>query len=106
MTTMSTSTQTARSARFGIRATPVQETILRQAAEASHKTLTDFILDSACSAAEQTLMDQRLFMVSEAQYQNLLELLDQPAGDNEGLERLFAKPAPWDMQGKTHGETR
>ena len=68
----------ARSSRLGLRATPEQEVVLRRAAELAHKSLTDFILDSACLAAEQTLLDQRLFMVSGAQFQDLLDLLEQP----------------------------
>src|SRR5579871_2490034 len=87
---------TTRSARFGLRATPEQEAVLRRAADVAHKSLTDFILDSACQAAEQTLLDQRLFMVSGSQYQALMDLLDRPAQDNEGLRDLFARPAPWD----------
>ena len=63
------SSPSARSARLGLRATPEQEVVLRRAAEVAHKSLTDFILDSACLAAEQTLLDQRLFMVSGSQYQ-------------------------------------
>jgi hypothetical protein len=51
---MSVTTATARSARLGLRATPEQETVLRRAAEAAHKSLTDFILDAAYLAAEQT----------------------------------------------------
>ena len=54
---------TARSARLGLRATPEQEVVLRRAAEVAHKSLTDFILDSACLALEQSLPGQRLFMV-------------------------------------------
>jgi uncharacterized protein (DUF1778 family) len=95
-TNPTTTTHTAKSARLGLRATPEQEAILRQAAKASRKSLTDFILDSACQAAEQTLLDQRLFVVSGNQYQALLELLDRPAEDNAGLRDLFSKPAPWD----------
>jgi len=37
---------------------------------------TDFILDSACQAAEQTLLDQRLFVASGDLYQVLLDLGD------------------------------
>ena len=88
--------KSARTSRLGVRATPDQETVLRRAAAVRHQSLTDFILDSACQAAEQTLLDQRLFLVSGEQYQNLLELLDQPVTDNSGLKELFAKPAPWD----------
>ncbi len=85
-----------RSSRLGVRATPDQEAILRRAAAIRHQSLTDFVLDSACQAAEQTLIDQRLFLVSGEQYDSLLELLDQPAAENPGLRELFAKPALWE----------
>jgi uncharacterized protein (DUF1778 family) len=84
-----------RTSRLGLRATPEQEAVLRRAAEVAHKSLTDFILDAACQAAEQTLLDQRLFMISASQYQALLELLEQPERDNAGLADLFAHRVPW-----------
>ena len=89
------SSPAARSARLGLRATPEQEVVLRRAAEVAHKSLTEFILDSACLAAQQTLLDQRLFMVSGSQYQALMDLLEQPEQANEGLRDLFARNAPW-----------
>ena len=92
------SSSTARSARLGLRATPEQEAVLRRAADVAHKSLTDFILDSACLAAEQTLLDQRLFMVSGSQYQALMDLLERPEQANEGLTNLFARKAPWDAK--------
>lgn len=64
----------------------------------AHKSLTDFILESVCQAAEQTLLDQRLFMVSGSQFDALLELLECSAEDNAGLKDLFSKPAPWDAR--------
>jgi uncharacterized protein (DUF1778 family) len=85
----------SRSARLGLRATLEQEAVLRRAAEAARKSLTDFILDAACQAAEQTLLDQRLFMVSGSQYQALLDMLDRPPADNPGLADLFARQTPW-----------
>lgn len=91
-------TRPIRSSRLGIRATPDQERVLRRAAEASHKSMTEFILDSACRAAEDTLLDQRLFMVSPTQYQTLLDLLDSPPRKNAGLNALFSKPAPWNKR--------
>lgn len=92
---MSTASPSPRSARLGLRATPEQEAVLRRAAEVAHKSLTDFILDSACLAAEQTLLDQRLFLVGEGQYRAFLDLLEQPEQPNAGLAELFARPAPW-----------
>lgn len=96
--TAAESSPPARSARLGLRATPEQEAVLRRAAEVAHKSLTDFILDSACLAAEQTLLDQRLFMVSGSQYQALMDLLDRPEQSSHGLEALFARKAPWDSR--------
>jgi uncharacterized protein (DUF1778 family) len=96
MTTIARAPSNKRSARLGLRATPEQEKVLRRAADVSHKSLTDFILDSACQAAEQTLLDQRLFMVSGTQYQSLLDLLEQPEQDNPGMKELFSRKAPWE----------
>jgi uncharacterized protein (DUF1778 family) len=96
MPLIASSPSVTRSARLGLRATPEQEKVLRRAADVSRKSLTDFILDSACLAAEHTLLDQRLFMVSGAQYQALLDLLDQPEKDNPGLQELFSRKAPWE----------
>ena len=88
-------TTATRTARLGLRTTPQQEAVLRRAAEVSHKSMTDFILDSAYQAAEQTLLDQQLFLVSGSQSQTLLELLDRPEQDNRGLKDLFSRQAPW-----------
>ena len=48
--------------------------------------MTDFSLDSACEAAEQTLLDQRLFMVSGSQLQDFLDLLDRPSREHPRLK--------------------
>lgn len=84
-----------RSSRLGLRATLEQETVLRRAAELTHKSLTDFILDAAYQAAEQTLLDQRLFLVSGSQSQAFLEMLDRPERENAVLAELFSRRAPW-----------
>jgi uncharacterized protein (DUF1778 family) len=84
------------SVRLGLRATLEQEAALRRAADVAHKSLTEFILDSACHAAEQTLLDPRVFMVSGHRYQTLMDLLDQPEQANIGLKDLFDRKAPWD----------
>jgi uncharacterized protein (DUF1778 family) len=85
----------ARSARLGLRSSPSQVLVLRRAAEVARKSLTDFILDSACLAAEQTLLEQRLFCVDDAEYDAFVAVLDRPPSVNPGLQDLFARPAPW-----------
>ncbi|TSA01422.1 MAG: DUF1778 domain-containing protein [Methylococcus sp.] len=91
---MTNAIASTRSARLGLRATPEQETVLRRAAEVAHKSLTDFILDAAYHA-EQTLLDQRVFMVSGRQYPALLEILNHPKSDNPGLTDLFSRRPVW-----------
>ena len=92
---MTTETSATRTARLGLRATPEQELVLRRAAEITNKSMTDFVLDSACQAAEQALLDQRLFTVTGEDATTLLDLLDRPAQDNAALADLFSRPAPW-----------
>jgi uncharacterized protein (DUF1778 family) len=91
-----TKKRSVKSSRIGLRTTPEQEAIFRRAAEACHKSLTEFIIDSAYRAAEQTLLDQRLFVVPDNRYQSFLELLDRPASENQVLRDLFSKVAPWE----------
>jgi uncharacterized protein (DUF1778 family) len=67
------------------------------ASDISHKSLTDFIMDSAYQAAEKVILDQRLFMVSEEIFQKFSDLLDRPTQENEGLNNLFFSPSPWDL---------
>jgi len=93
-----------RSARLHVHATPEQEAVLRRAASVAQKSMTDFILDSACAAAEQTLLDQRRFMVTGSQVQDVLDLLDQPERENAGLKDLLERRAPW--EGSAHASHR
>ena len=93
---MATSNSMPRSGRIGLRATPAQEHLLRCAAASSHKSLTEFILDSACRTAEQTLLEQRLFLVSPETGEQILQMLDAPAAETEGLCHLREIKSPWE----------
>lgn len=84
-----------RTGRIGLRATPAQELLLRRAAATARKSLTDFILDSACRSAEHTLVEQRLFLVSPEVGEHLLALFDAPAEENAGLQKLRDVKLPW-----------
>ncbi len=68
---------------------------MRRAADVGRKSLSDFILESACQAAEQTLLDQRLFVVSASQFESFIEILDRPEQENPGLSKLMTLIPPW-----------
>ena len=58
-----------RRARLEFRATPQQQMLIHLAAQAVNKSVTQFVLDSACAAAENALLDQRFFILEEEDWQ-------------------------------------
>jgi uncharacterized protein (DUF1778 family) len=69
--------------------------LIDRAAQASGKTRTDFILGAARRAAEETLLDQSLFLVSQSTYTKFLAMLDAPARPNARLRRTMKAVPPW-----------
>ena len=69
--------------------------LIDRAAEARGTNRTDFILDAACRAAEDTLLDRALISVSARAYADFLTRLDAPAKPNEQLRRTMQAPVPW-----------
>ena len=68
--------------------------LIDRAARANSKTRSEFMIDAARRAAEDTLLDQTLVRVDPETYAEFLTVLDQPPG-GEGFERLMAAPRPW-----------
>jgi len=85
-----------RSGRLGLRITPAQTALIQRAAEATRKSVTEFVLSSVCEKAEQTLLDQRLFMVDEQTWLALQDALERPVLVNKGLQSLISEPAIWE----------
>ena len=90
-----TSTRAAKSQRIEVRATERQEAILRQAATATDRTMTDFILDSAVDHAERILAERRWFVATAEQYDEFLRLLDEPLESTAKFEKLWSRPSPF-----------
>lgn len=88
-------TNTGKNRRINLRASARQEDILRQAAQASETSLTEFVLGSAVSHAERVLADRRWFVATDAEYQAFLDLLDKPASTDK-LAALFARESIFD----------
>ena len=68
--------------------------VIDRAARIRGKTRSDFMIDAAYRAAEDTLLDQTLVKVDADSYAHYLAILDQPPG-GEGFERLMNAPTPW-----------
>ena len=83
--------RTTRSQRINLRATDRQEVLLRRAAEATDRTLTDFVLGSAVEYAERVLADRRWFIATDEQFAEFTRLLDEPLPQTSKFEKLFAQ---------------
>ena len=68
--------------------------LIDHAARAHSKTRSEFMIDAARRAAEDTILDQALIRVDPATYAQFLSVLDKPPG-GEGFERLMAAAKPW-----------
>ncbi|MEL4016428.1 type II toxin-antitoxin system TacA family antitoxin [Dryocola clanedunensis] len=81
---------------INIRAKAAQRDLIDRAAELVSKSRTDFVLEAACREAEDILLDQRLFMADENQYNAFLKALEAPVSENVGLADLLSRRAPWE----------
>jgi uncharacterized protein (DUF1778 family) len=85
----------SRDARLNLRTTSAQASLIRRAAEASHKSMTDFVLESATSAAEQVLADRRWFQLTDINWTEFEAILDRPAIHKPRLAALLESEDPF-----------
>ena len=81
---------------INLRASAEQKALIDRAASRLGKTWTEFMLDSAREAAENTLLDQRLFLLDEARYAEFVACLDAPVEPTEALKKVLSAPSPWE----------
>lgn len=85
-----------KSARLDFRISSEQRFLLERAAAVKSQTVTEFVLESASEAAQNALLDQRLFFADEADFVEFERLLDAPARVSEELRDLLSRSAPWE----------
>lgn len=85
-----------RDTRLNLRTTAREEALIREAATASHQTVTDFVLRSATAAAEHVLADRRSFSLSAEQWAEFAVLLDRPVVHKPRLAKLLAERDPFE----------
>lgn len=88
-------TKTARDQRLNFRASAQQQQLIRQAAEATDSTVTDFILSSVLASAERVLADRKWFVASEEQWAEFQALLDAPLTPMPKLRQLLQRESPF-----------
>jgi uncharacterized protein (DUF1778 family) len=89
-------TANVKSMQLNMRVHPAQRDLIARAAKARHKSMTEFVVDAATEAAEDILLNQRVFTADDDQLEELLRIMDRPVSDNPELQRTLSKPAPWE----------
>jgi uncharacterized protein (DUF1778 family) len=80
---------------LNLRIQPAERDLIDMAAKIQGKNRTDFILQAACTAAEEALLERTLFLATPEAYEEFLALLDAPAQPNERLRKTMQAIAPW-----------
>jgi uncharacterized protein (DUF1778 family) len=91
-----TSPETGKRETLNIRIQPGVRGLIDRAAELTGRTRTDFVLDAARRAAQETLLDRALFVVSPQAYRRFVARLDAPPRPNKRLRKTMQAPSPWE----------
>ena len=81
----------AKSERIEVRITPGMKALLQRAATSSHKNVSEFLLEAGIKAAEEALVDRRIFRLDDAQWLAFQDALDRPVTTKPRLARLLAE---------------
>lgn len=79
--------------RWNLRVEARADSLVREAASASRRNLSEFVVEAAIGEAERVLADRTHFVLEGDAWDEFVELLERPVQDNPGLARLFAKPS-------------
>lgn len=79
-----------------IRAHLTDRELIDRAAEATGKTRSEFVMDTARREAEEILRELRVFHLDATAWKAFMRELDTAPRNNPKLAALFKRRAPWD----------
>ena len=85
-------TPATRSEKLDLRLTPAAKQMLHSAAASAHRSVSEFVLESALARAEEELADRRHFGLTAENWQAFLAALDAPPRRHARMERLLKEP--------------
>lgn len=68
--------------RISMRVDPERKAVIARAAHIRHKTISEFILDNAYGAAREIVADETQIMMTQAQFEYMCKILDNPPASN------------------------
>lgn len=80
-----------------VRASSEVKSLISRAAELRGQTLSEFVLETLRSRAQDVVLDQRIFVLSPKDHERFLALLDSPPPPTKALRDLFKRKALWEQ---------
>ena len=90
--------RSVRSEKLDLRLTSDAKQTIQAAAAAAHRSVSDFVLESALTRAGEALADRRFFSLSVEKWKEFMALLDAPPRSLPRLKRLMNEPGFFDAK--------
>jgi len=87
------STTETRNEKLDLRLTPSAKRTLQMAASAAHRSVSEFVLESALARAEETLPDRQRFGLTAEQWDAFQTALAAPPHPAPRLAKLLTEPS-------------
>jgi uncharacterized protein (DUF1778 family) len=91
-----TSSTERRTEKLDLRVSRSAKAKLQAAASASHRSMSDFVMESALSRAEETLAERRIFALDTEKWTAFQSALDAPTRSLPRLKALLENPGFFD----------
>lgn len=85
-----------RNQKLDLRITPQAKSYLQAAAQAAHRSVSEFVLESALAKAEETLAERRAFALTAETWEAFSNALDAEPRDLPAIRRLFEAQSPFE----------
>ena len=89
-------TRTVRTTKLDLRLSPEAKQTLNAAARMTHRSVSQFVLESALARADETLVERQRFELDAARWADFMAALDAPPRALPRLRRLFDEAGPFD----------
>jgi len=93
--------RSTRSEKLDLRLTRHAKRALQAAAAVAHRSVSEFVLESALARADDALADRRTFSLNAPQWKAFLAALDAPPRPLPALKRLLKEPGFFDAGPKS-----
>ncbi len=93
-----TTQRSNRTEKLDLRLSKSAKQTLKAAAKVARKSVSEFVLETALSEAEERLADRTVFTLDAEQWDAFVEALDAPPRRLPRLERLFREPSVFDAE--------